>query len=1525
MFIGVSRAAAVDYTESSAALWGWGEEPGWNASVTLSNDAAVKATGANSLRVNNVGSGGDFWLTYPQTKNSHWNLTNASVFNFRLKPINNGFGWQAFSVRLVNAHTGQSIEYKPNNLGILPLTGPFKQFKVPLAGDSVWQKVSSSAGLGHIDYVEIHFDTWETGFTLWLDDVRFQNTPPLVGDTDAPTLQVHAPVNGAVVTGNLAFRVHAEDDRGVSSVIFSVDGSPKLTDTAPPYVYTWNVAGYGDGPHQIRAQASDAAGNAALALVNVVLDRSSALRDNTLVNQNVTYAPGVTYAQDPGNDGVLIVNADNIVIDGGGRVLESSVGPLLSDRSGYGIRLNGRRNVTIRNFKIRGFRYGIYATNSSHITVEDCDLSHNYNDAEVANWGKNAGWRSTAGRPSPPERGWLYHGDALALGGGLKFEGVTDSVIQRTSATHQAIGLYLETSDRNQIIACQASTVTAWGLYMFNSKYNTITRNRFSNVWRDGNMDAAGMLMEYHSDHNSVTLNELRDSSDGYFARNNVGEPDLARGHPLPETNNFNYVAYNDGSGAAANAFEATFSSGNVFVGNVASDSRYGFWLGFSESVILRSNLVRNNSEDGIAIEHGRNSLIEDNQISGNAGAGLHLWGERANFRSEGYTVQANQVAGNNVGFRLRDAHGNVFTHNDFTNNQSAVLFSADQTGSADNTLTQNDFSVPAGRHAVVNEMAAGWNVLAAYNWWGVTNDAAIQALISDAQDNAAHGAVNAIPWLAGPSGEGDATKPFVNIVSPMDGGQIFGFTIVRAEVRDDVGVTQVQLWVDGQFVGNMDGPDPDYTYAWSADGLAAGSNHALTVKARDAAGNEGSGTVNVTIPSPDVVVTHISRDPQYPNPKLNDNNRPRPGDVLTWKAHLTNNGAAPTGSFTYRWLVDGVPAGNGTVPSMPPGAKTQVSLAWTVPSGYSAADPSRHVIRFEAQANEAKTANNSRSAFMDGLPILLLVNQNTYGQYTDSAATFEERIQHTIDRCHTYYQNAVFPDVAPQGILERFRVDQIILYAGNAPPSVMDNHPDHALSIVIHEGGPHAGYLAYPSYRIGHNYKSGADGLFSDIGEKALIHEMGHYRQVVDFYIFDINEADNAAAPGQGHVNSMSMDLMSYHWNETGFFRYSARIMNAYLGQPRPPVAEWVDRVVDGQVQNGYILHDIPADNVLRILSPGGGRVAGAQVRVYRSTPDRKIPAAPLLSGVTNAEGEFNLGQPVNQSYSNNVFFIVLTHQGVTEYKWMETFDFNWAYWAGQTQTAVHSLSTQLGGTPLAGTGLWGVYFDNANLTGASVARLDPVIDFNWTNRPHPSIGHDTFSARWAGRIRPERSEWHNFYVNSNDGVRLWVNGQLLINNWTSHNAKEDSASIQLTANQMYDIKIEYYDNWNVGVMQLSWSSPSLAKQIIPTARLFPAEGAALSAVQALQPGHLALEKFLSPALQDGMNDEAHFGMEAAEVIILDVNGKQVFRAEAMDGATIAWPCRDEGGRLVPSGVYIARIQQKNGAITHQTLVVVK
>lgn len=211
------------------------------------------------------------------------------------------------------------------------------------------------------------------------------------------------------------------------------------------------------------------------------------------------------------------------------------------------------------------------------------------------------------------------------------------------------------------------------------------------------------------------------------------------------------------------------------------------------------------------------------------------------------------------------------------------------------------------------------------------------------------------------------------------------------------------------------------------------------------------------------------------------------------------------------------------------------------------------------------------------------------------------------------------------------------------------------------------------------------------------------------------------------------------------------------------------------------------------------------------------------------------------------------------------------------QSGYALTSFVTTWGG----GSGLHADYFNAADLSGDPVvSQTDSAINFNWqSNSPAGGIDPQTYSVRWTGRVQPLESGSYLFVTTADDGVRLWVNGQLLIDRWTdvkvngdlngdgvvdatdfatmyqnmgqSGGAAQgdlngdglinfadfqlmelnfgngvspvtDSGAITLQAGAKYDITLEYYQQSGPASIKLEWITPSQIQEVIPQSALF-------------------------------------------------------------------------------------------------------
>lgn len=147
--------------------------------------------------------------------------------------------------------------------------------------------------------------------------------------------------------------------------------------------------------------------------------------------------------------------------------------------------------------------------------------------------------------------------------------------------------------------------------------------------------------------------------------------------------------------------------------------------------------------------------------------------------------------------------------------------------------------------------------------------------------------------------------------------------------------------------------------------------------------------------------------------------------------------------------------------------------------------------------------------------------------------------------------------------------------------------------------------------------------------------------------------------------------------------------------------------------------------------------------------------------------------------------------------------------------------------------SGVIGQYFNNTSLSGTAVgSRIDGPINFDWVGGAPgvTGVNTDQFSVRWDGLLRITQGGNYRFQTASDDGVRLWVNDVLVINNWTNHsNTTDTSAEVALVANQTYSIRLEYYENAGQSLIRLRWLTPGAGSYAPILAGPSPSLGAGL------------------------------------------------------------------------------------------------
>jgi DNA-binding beta-propeller fold protein YncE/mono/diheme cytochrome c family protein len=142
------------------------------------------------------------------------------------------------------------------------------------------------------------------------------------------------------------------------------------------------------------------------------------------------------------------------------------------------------------------------------------------------------------------------------------------------------------------------------------------------------------------------------------------------------------------------------------------------------------------------------------------------------------------------------------------------------------------------------------------------------------------------------------------------------------------------------------------------------------------------------------------------------------------------------------------------------------------------------------------------------------------------------------------------------------------------------------------------------------------------------------------------------------------------------------------------------------------------------------------------------------------------------------------------------------------------------------AGTGLSASYFNGTALAGPPLLQRTEAVNFNWgVGSPAANVPVDNFSARWIGSLTATLSGPTQLQILSDDGVRVWVGGVLVIDNWTLHGPTADTATINLTAGVPVPITVEYFEATGGATMALSWQPPgATAFSPVPPSALTPA-----------------------------------------------------------------------------------------------------
>jgi parallel beta-helix repeat protein len=404
--------------------------------------------------------------------------------------------------------------------------------------------------------------------------------------------------------------------------------------------------------------------------------------DDTVIDRStLVVIPEGLVIEDKNGDGVLHIASDKIaVVFAQGSVLRgASPETPLDQLHGTGIRLDGHKYVLFQGLDIRGFHVGLHATDAEWMKLTG------------SNFEQLSAMRLSSTIEAEDNTDWLWPHDndkgewIQNYGAGVAIENSSHVGVEDVTVRHSQNGIILSEVNDSEVLDCDASYLSGWGLAMWRSSDNLVLANNFDycvrgyshGVYNRG-QDSAGILAFEQCSRNRFIGNSATHCGDGFFGfagKEALGER-TGVSHDFDwyekRGNNNNVFEGNDFSYAAAHGLELTFSFGNIIRRNVfRGNAICGIWGGYSQATTIEDNLfVKNGSlgygveRGGINIDHARNIRIAGNRFGENA-CGVHLWSLESGFAESpwglanglsatGNTLEDNTFYGDEVAVHLR-------------------------------------------------------------------------------------------------------------------------------------------------------------------------------------------------------------------------------------------------------------------------------------------------------------------------------------------------------------------------------------------------------------------------------------------------------------------------------------------------------------------------------------------------------------------------------------------------------------------------------------------------------------------------------------------------------------------------------------------------------------------------------------------------------------------------------------------------------------------------------------------------------
>ena len=389
----------------------------------------------------------------------------------------------------------------------------------------------------------------------------------------------------------------------------------------------------------------------------------------------------VTYTFTDNINESIVVERDNIVVDGAGYTLQGT-------GSGIGINMTWRSNVTIKNLEIKAFERGIFLPRASNTSISGNTITNN-------DWGINLEFSSDN----------TISGNNITannMGIGL-YSYSSDNSIFGNNITNNYYGIYLYYSSKNTILGNNI-TNNVYGVEIISSLNNSITENTFVNC-------GLAVLDSYksHVQDNLVNGKQLvyLENVSNYTVENagqvilvncsrilmeNLDLSNTTFGVELLETNNTKIARCNMTNNESGIWFR--YSSNNIISGNNLTNNESGIWVEFSSNNTIPGNNITNNYYGVYLTDFTNNNTISGNNITNNE-RGIYL----KDF-SNNNTIFGNNLTENNMGIRLDSSSNNAIYGNNVTENNMGIglygvgLYTSSNNSISGNNITANNMGI---------------------------------------------------------------------------------------------------------------------------------------------------------------------------------------------------------------------------------------------------------------------------------------------------------------------------------------------------------------------------------------------------------------------------------------------------------------------------------------------------------------------------------------------------------------------------------------------------------------------------------------------------------------------------------------------------------------------------------------------------------------------------------------------------------------------------------------------------------------